>query len=202
MKWRFKKKVKTRISNWDSNYFKAKPEEWKDLKEEKLDYIIEESRLFLQAVWESKDRLAQKASFLLAIITGLIGFIFTQTILEYDSFITKSLWAKILIAIYFVILFLSFFRLIKYQLPSEDFSVGTQPKKLLSKEIIKYELEDIAVKQLHNYQEKIDCQMQSNKEMGRIINHCFRWVILYPTIITFCYILFVIFRIFRVWVWH
>lgn len=194
MKWLRKNSQITEIPSWKSGYFDCEKGEggWNKLTEDKLDYIIEESRLFLQAVWESKDRLVQKTSFLIAIICGLIGFIFTQTILQYDSFAQKSLLVKTLLALYFILLMIAFRVLIKYQLPSLDNPTGTSPKNLLCKEVIEFDFKDIAVKQLQLYQNSISSQILRNDQIAKEIHLCFKLVIWYPAIIILVYILGVI----------
>lgn len=192
MKW-FRKKEKE-IPLWKSGYFDCEKGEggWDKLDESKLNYFIEESRLVFQAIWESKDRLAQKTSFLLVIITGLMGFFFTQTILQYESFVLKPVGVKILLALYFILLIIAFRILIKHQLPSLDNPPGTYPKNLLCREVIKFDFEEIAVKQLQLYQNSINSQIQRNDQIAKDIKLCFNLVVLYPaiTVVAYALILF------------
>jgi hypothetical protein len=81
--WWFRKQKKE-TKEWEGNYLYAASED--NLKEldKKLIYAMEESRLYLQSIAENHDSLTQKTSFLLGIIGGLIGIVFTGSILKYD----------------------------------------------------------------------------------------------------------------------
>jgi len=82
--WKNKAKESTR---WDSGYFYDKPNEggWKDLDKDKLNQILDESRLYLQHIFDSYVNLTQKVSFFLAVIVAL-SVLFHRNLLNQEYF--------------------------------------------------------------------------------------------------------------------
>lgn len=171
---------------WDSKYFSEyKKSDWDNLKPEKITYMIEESRLYLQNIFESTNCLAQKASFILTLIGGLIGYIFVEFLMNYKQYKVDD-WYIWPIAGYFVVLVCSFFGLRKYLLPSIDYdAVGIPPENLLLKTgMMDLDFPNIAITQLELYQGRINNNRTQNTKMAQAIKRCLVWIILYPILAT------------------
>jgi hypothetical protein len=170
----FGKKKIVDTPTWDSGYFhKGAKSDWEQLTENKLAYMIEESRLYLQNTFEATNSLTQKAAFLLTLIGGLIGYIFVEFVLKHKQFDEKDWFFVLPLAVYFLILIYNFCVLIKYFLPSLDYeAVGTPPKNLLLKNIMNVGYANIIIKQLQLYQDKINRNREQNRQMAQKIKLC------------------------------
>jgi uncharacterized membrane protein YhaH (DUF805 family) len=176
--WLFKR-TSDKLNDWHSGYFQDEKGTWL-LSECKLNYTIEEARLFLQAVWDGKGRLVQKAGFLLAVIVGLIGFLFTEFILKYDHLTSVPFWQKLVLLLYFLILFVCFLILTVYQLPLRDNAFGTPPRNIFMKEVMNSDFEEIAVTQLEYYQDRINYNIQRNTRLAMVLLWCYLLVVVLP----------------------
>jgi hypothetical protein len=177
--WKNKAKESTR---WDSGYFYDKPNEggWKDLDKDKLNQILDESRLYLQHIFDSYVNLTQKVSFFLAVIGGTIGFIFTEILLNQEYF-KKNLKIEIALVGYFIILNTTFLFLSKYVLPLKELdSVGMPPNGILKKKKMKEDFEHITVNQIEVYQGSIEHNYDIVTRIGQEIKVSFWVVVLYP----------------------
>jgi len=103
------KQEKNEYEDWVRDYYKIPKGKWAKLDETKLLYVTEESRLFLQALWDAYGRLTQKASIFLGIVTGLIGFIFVEVMLENDYLLYLRWYDVLFLGIYFIFLIITFF---------------------------------------------------------------------------------------------
>lgn len=171
----------------NSGYFDTPKGEWGKLDDIKLNYVIEESRIFLQTLWDAYGRLTQKAVFILGYVVALLGYISTKLVFN-KVLISSMLWyEKLSVFIYIGMLIYIFFNLIKYQLPVHNPAAGTQPKDIFKKNIMNCNFEEIAVEQIEHYQERI-CQNQklSRELSGKI--KCYFWVMLiYPIVVIFVF---------------
>jgi hypothetical protein len=167
------------IKPFDSGCFNHKKGEgiWKDLKDNdnnsnKLNYVLEESRIYYENVIDNRNRLIQKELFLLALIVGLIGFIYNSFITQVSYFI-ENFELLLMLGMYFTILLWSFFGLAKHQLPSLDYPPGNPPKNILNlndeeiKDLMKCDYERIVVRYLEDCQ---DCINQNEKRNQQIAN--------------------------------
>jgi len=183
-----KKRSKIETPSWPSGYFvidKNTEADWKNITEEKLNYIMEESRLYLQHIFDSTVNLTQKAAFLLTLISGTISFMFIEFAMKYREY-TIDDWYIWPLAGYFLILFMAFMRLLKYVLPSLKYdAVGTPPEILLRKKgMMDFDYKKIIVSQLEFYQGRIDQNMKQNTQMAYHIKECSIGIIAYPVLIS------------------
>jgi hypothetical protein len=187
MKW-FKNLFNTtddEITPFDSGYFYTGTEKkWGNLTNEKLSYVLEESRLYLQHIWDGTTFLIQKALFLLTLITAGIGFLFTEFMMRYEWF-ESHLWITFILVGYFIVLLYIFLKLIKYFLPSLDYeAIGNYPKILLKNEgMMEYDYKKIIVSQLELYQDKINRNFKQNKQFAFAIKYTLWWLVAYPSIV-------------------
>jgi hypothetical protein len=186
---------------------KKKPESWNsDLCEDdvryltgdKLAYMVEESRLYLQSINENTGRMVGKAAILLGFITAGIGYIITKFISNYYCYI-EHYWQAIFWIGWLIILLYDFFTLIRYQLPSLDYPVGTPPENLLLKEYIKFDYERIIVPQLELYQRRIDNNEKRSLQMAKNIKVCFALAVIYPIVIAIGYLFFILVKLLSFW---
>ncbi len=184
------KQEKNEYEDWIRDYYKSPKGKWAKLDETKLLYVTEESRLFLQALWDAYGRLTQKASIILGIVTGLIGFIFFEVMLENDYLLYLRWYDVLFLGIYFIFLIITFFRLLKYQLPIKSNTVGTQPKGLFKKDVMNLELEVILVKQLRLDQKNMEYNLKQNTELVKVLKSSYNLVVLFPVVIITLYSLF------------
>lgn len=190
---------KTEYEDWIRNYYKSPKGKWAKLDETKLLYAVEESRLFLQALWDAYGRLTQKVSIFLGIVTGLIGFIFIEVMLKNNHLLYLRWYDILFLGLYFIFLIITFFRLLKYQLPIKSNAVGTQPKGLFKKDVINLDLEEIIVKQLRFDQRNIEYNLQQNTELVKVLKSSYQLVALFPVVvITFYSLCFIVMEILRI----
>lgn len=180
--WR-KKEIKDK--SFDSGYFyEGLEKEWNDLTDEKLTYAIEESRLYLQNIFDSTACLSQKAMFLLTIVVGLIGYIFVEFVLKYKQ-LDINTFLLYPVAGYVGILILSFILLNRFILPTINiYSVGNAPKNLLKKDkMMNFCFKEIIVSQLENYQDRINHNTKQNIKKARYIKLCIWLLVGYPILV-------------------
>lgn len=187
------RKANSKAEDWESGYFSTPKGEWAKLTDAKLMYVVEESRLFLQALWDSYGRLTQKASFLLGVIIGIVTLIFTEMISRQDYWNDLQWWNKVLLALYLLFLIALGFRLLKYQLPILSHAAGTQPLDLLKKESMNCDFEEMAIRRLELYQDSIDHNRRQNIELSRTLKYSYLFMLGYPTAVTWIYIILLVY---------
>jgi MFS family permease len=182
----------------DSGYFSEySKSDWEKLTSEKRTYMIEESRLCLQNIFEGTVSLAQKAAFLLTLIWGLISYMFVEFMTKYNQCNIND-WRIWLIAVYFVILICAFLVLIRYLLPLPIYPLGTSPQKLLPrKEAMDSDFAEIIVAQLKFYQARIDHNRKLNAKIAQKVYLCAILIAAYPILVSL--VVFVIFFLNHYW---
>jgi hypothetical protein len=182
-----------KADSWNSHYFEKdeKGEEWKNLSQDKLEYAMEEARLIISKLSDNTSRLTSKGFTLLAIIGGLIGFIFTNYIVYWSYFI-NNLWLTFPLTIYFGCLICAFYILRICIRPIYRTPIGTSPNFLLKNEVMKYDFLKIIITQLENYQGRIDKNTKQNDWMSSRIELSLNLATVYPTISIILYSVFFI----------
>jgi len=171
------------IPDMACDYFNTPKGKWAKLNDEKLKYLIEESRIFLQTLWDAYGRLTQKALFLLGYIIALLGYISNKVIFKQEIISSMSWQAILFIFIYIALLIYIFFHLIKYLLPICNVSAGGQPKDLFKKDFMNCDFEEMAVNQLHHYQRRIWYSERLNVILSNRIKYYFGIILIYPIIV-------------------
>lgn len=183
--WLWNKDVE-QVEEWSSGFFDGKCKDWKGL-DEKLPYVIEESRLRLQTLWDATGHLSQKISFLLGIVIALVGYVFTVFIQRTNSMDGLLWYEQLLILIYVVFLLYTFFILIRYQLPFLSTPVGTSPKNLFKADAMNCELKEVLVQQLEHYQKRIRSASRQNDAVAKVLSVSYCILIIYPVVIILIY---------------
>ncbi|MGD0077193.1 MAG: hypothetical protein ABSB91_01045 [Sedimentisphaerales bacterium] len=159
---------------WDDTYlYRDNAKDWTDCTEDKLKYVIEESRLYLQSILDNNNRLLNKAFFLLTVFVGLIGYIFAKFVSSPNNAIASK-WFIWFLGIYLVFLiFVYLFIVIKYVMPSMDyFYVGTKPANLLYDKVMALSSQKIIVELLRDYHLIIKHNEERNELMAHNIIKC------------------------------
>ncbi|MGA2678776.1 MAG: hypothetical protein ABSF37_05660 [Sedimentisphaerales bacterium] len=178
--WFCKKKDDKTTNQVKSDYLgiSLTAEDMEGLTEGKVEYFIEESRTYLQFLSENANSIAGKASTLLTLVVGGLGYIIAEFIVKSEYYINHfwqiSFWVGL-----FLVLSYDFYILIRYQLPQKCLPVGTQPKEIALKSVIKYGYRQILLKQLFLYQDRIDKNKKSNTQMAENIRRCFIFIVAY-----------------------
>ncbi len=186
--WYFKdSKNFNNIPNWTTDYFETEKGKWAKLDNDKLNHAIEESRIFLQTLWDGYGRLTQKALFLLGYIVALLGYISTKMLFNLEVMNSMLWYEKLSLLVYLALLIYIFFSLIRYQLPIYNASAGTQPKDIFKKDVMNCDYEEIIVKQLELCQKSIYYSQRLSLHLSNKIR-CYFWVMLiYPIVVIFVF---------------
>jgi hypothetical protein len=143
-------------------------EDWDLIDEGKVDFILQESKLFLQRHLENFDKLDSKAfvvlGVLFSVISGLTGFFISRF-----SFATSQQNWKLLlpILVIIVICFVACFFLIQSVLPKEIYLLGNETKNLLNRRVCKSETRLIKLGEALDYQNRIDECVRQNQAKTR-----------------------------------
>jgi uncharacterized membrane protein len=137
--------------------WKCDIEDWDIVDENKIDFITQESKLYLKHLLEAFEKLDSKAFIILGVlftvISGLTGFFVSKY-----SFTSSNQNWKLLVPIIVAIsvCFLSCFFLIKCILPKLVYSLGNETKNLLNTHVCKAETRLIKIGEVLDYQSRID----------------------------------------------
>jgi hypothetical protein len=176
---------------YDSGYFSASKEDCDKLTNDKLAYVADESRQFLQAIWDSNGRLTQKVSFLLGVIIAIFGLVFTEVVLKPALWNGMQRFDRVLLSLYMFVLAVIGAYLLKYQLPLLSHASGTQPSDLLTRKskIMDHDYREIVLSRLEAYQDSVEYNRQQNTELAKLIGCCYKWMLGYPAIATILHVL-------------
>lgn len=193
MKWLKKKENNQpkQPASWPSGYFEKDidSDEWKKVTQEKLQYAIDEARLMMGKISDNSNRLISKGFNLLTITIGLVGGIFGLFATNPDYFV-HHWWFLLPLALYFICLLVMSYKLFICIQPTDDLSpVGTPPILLLNVDAMRSEFKNMMIKQLENYQGRIDNNIQYNNRLARQIEPCIKWFVGCPLFLLIFYFL-------------
>lgn len=150
--------------------WKSDIENWDIVDEAKADFILQESKIYLQHLLEAFEKLDSKAFVILGVlftvISGLTGFLVSK----YNFAASQQNWrllAPILVII--SIYFIACVSLIRCVLPRMVYSVGNEPKNLLNNHVCRSETRLVKIGELLDYQFRIDECKRHNKVKSRLI---------------------------------
>lgn len=137
--------------------WKCNIEDWDMVDDGKVNFILEESKLYLKSLLEAFEKLDQKAfiflGVLFTVISGLTGFFVSK----YSFASTAQNWKLLVPAIVIVLLcFVSCSFLIKCILPKSVYSLGNETKNLLTQHVCQEETRLIKIGEVLDYQTRID----------------------------------------------
>lgn len=150
--------------------WKSDIEDWEMIDNTKIDFILQESKLYLQHLLGDFEKLDSKAFIILGVlftvISGLTGFLVSKY-----SFLSSSQNWKLLVPILVIlsICFVSCFFLIRCILPKSVYSLGNETKNLLNKTVCKSETRLIKIGEALDYQSRIDACKKHNKTKSKNI---------------------------------
>jgi hypothetical protein len=138
--------------------------DWDSIDEGKIDFILQESKLYLQRLLENLEKLDSKAFVILgvlfSVISGLTGFFISR----FSFHSSQQNW-KLLLPILLIIstCFVACIFLIQCVLPKLVYSIGNEPKNLLIESVCQSETRLIKIGEALDYQNRIDECKKHNK---------------------------------------
>ena len=137
--------------------WKCDIDDWDIVDEDKVDFIMDESKLYLKQLFEAFEKLDQKAfvflGVLFTVISGLTGFFVSK----YSLASSNPNWKLLLpVMVMVLICFAACFFLIRCILPKSVYSMGNETKNLLSNDVCQAEVRLIKIGEVLDYQSRID----------------------------------------------
>jgi len=137
--------------------WKSDIEDWEIVDEGKVDFILQESKIYLQHLLEAFEKLDSKAFIILGVLftvlSGLTGFLVNK----FDFAASRQNW-RVLVPILTIIsiCFFACFWLVRCILPKMVYSVGNETKNLLNNRVCQSETRYIKIGEVIDYQFRID----------------------------------------------
>jgi hypothetical protein len=181
-------------TRWNSGYFdKGKDKtNWTNLDKDVLNHILDEARLHSQYMFDSHLCLVQKVSFFIAIVIGLIGFIFTEFLSKWDYF-TAHFGLGIFLGGLFVLLIMITLYLAEYLLPLKTYDpIGLPPDQLFLEEKMGFKYEEIIVNQIEVYQGSIYYNNGLDVQLAKKFKVCFWSIVIYSSVSLLMYLILLI----------
>ncbi len=155
-------------------HWKHDIEDYSILTNEKLDFILKESKDRLKSSIECSDSLDKKSIFIIgyfiAAITASIGYIFVK----YDYKVPFTININLLLPVIFYLLsnLLLICLALRKAMPLSYYPLGNEPAKLLKKEICKQKFEKIITAYLTTLQRQITDNLADNQSKAKTIKLC------------------------------
>jgi len=163
-------------------------EEINKLDGDKLNFALEESRVYLENISEKANRLVNKGFILISVLSAITGFAVSkvvEVILDPANISVRTIekhWPEWILVLFCLgCLLYAFSILVKVVLyPMTYYPLGTFPKNLLRKSVLNFSRNAIIVKQMECYQQGADYNIAKNTFVSAQIRTCLRLAFLYP----------------------